>query len=282
LINDYNAKQQANTDTYNAYANHGTASGGSLSADYGKLDAFNAGTITVGPDPVTPPAAKTTTPGVGRHRAPDTTDTGTGHTTTPPGTATVPPGAATPGGGPGDHSGNGASGPGAGQSPPDGTTTAGFTPSTPTPGGSWPGGLDQLVPPIPGGGSSSGSTGSPSPYAVGGLGYLDGPGSGAGGKVQGGPGSGTGSGVPGSGRQTGARGGLVEEPGRTGPAGSSRAGGRVQNGPGGVGQAGRGAKEEDKEHQRKFMLDTELFSDEDRREVDPVTGLPPVPPTIGA
>jgi hypothetical protein len=44
---------------------------------------------------------------------------------------------------------------------------------------------------------------------------------------------------------------------------------------------GRGKKEDDEEHQRKFVLDTDTLFGEEGRTVDPVTGLPVVPPTIG-
>lgn len=45
----------------------------------------------------------------------------------------------------------------------------------------------------------------------------------------------------------------------------------------------REKKEEDEEHQRKYVLDDdELFSDEDRDTLrDPETGMRPTPPVIG-
>jgi hypothetical protein len=77
---------------------------------------------------------------------------------------------------------------------------------------------------------------------------------------------------------------MVEEPAR-GPGVGRTAGGRLAgNNPAGMAPgAGRGKREEDREHQRKFMLDEDtLFTDEDREQLDPTTGLPPAPPTIGA
>ncbi|EME52933.1 hypothetical protein H074_31472 [Amycolatopsis decaplanina DSM 44594] len=46
--------------------------------------------------------------------------------------------------------------------------------------------------------------------------------------------------------------------------------------------AGRGAKDEDRERTRKYVQDESLFPRADTNDVDPTTGLPPVPPTIGA
>ncbi|WP_432849190.1 hypothetical protein ACQPXB_01560 [Amycolatopsis sp. CA-161197] len=56
---------------------------------------------------------------------------------------------------------------------------------------------------------------------------------------------------------------------------------------GGMGAAGsKGKGEEDAEHQRKYGIDDDsafsLLDDEDGRLLDPHTGLPPTPPTIGA
>jgi hypothetical protein len=286
LVKDYNAKQQHNTDLYNAYASHGSASGGSLSADYGQLAAFNAGSISVGdPAAAPPPQAKTSAGAGGKHRAPDNPPATSGSpSVNSPSGAIPPPAAGHPGGVGGGIAGGGnsAAGPSPTGSGGEGTTTAGATP--PAPGFPPSGGAGGLVPPLssgPGVGSGSGST--PSPLSgVGGLGgFLDGAG-GMGGKTPAGPGAG--SGLPGGGRQTGARGGMVDEPVRGGGAAdSSKGGSRGQGGPGGMGQAGRGKSEEEREHERKYMLDTDtLFTDEDRKELDPTTGLPPVPPTIGA
>jgi hypothetical protein len=48
------------------------------------------------------------------------------------------------------------------------------------------------------------------------------------------------------------------------------------------GGRGKGEREEDAEHNRKYGLDDDsLFTDE-ARTIDPVTGLPVTPPTIGA
>ncbi|MGH3519417.1 MAG: hypothetical protein ACRDQ7_18765, partial [Haloechinothrix sp.] len=55
----------------------------------------------------------------------------------------------------------------------------------------------------------------------------------------------------------------------------------------GAGGAGRGQGAEDKDHQRRYGLDTELDVDlhvkdeHGERMIDPVTGMPVVPPVIG-
>ncbi len=277
MVADYNAKQKHNNELFNKYAAHGTSSGSSLSADYGKLEGFNAGSITVGSNDPAPPVTpfRGDDGGGGKHRAPDTA------TAPPPGQAVASPpggpgspthsgGVIPPGGTPG-HAGNV---PVSSPTAHDETTAAGYNPGTP-PGG----GVNPLLPLGPTVGPGSGTTVPPSPYAVGGLGYPGGADS-AGGKTPGG----AGSGAPGAGRQTGLRGPAEGAHGGQGPAGATRAGNRLQTGPAGMAPAaGRGKTEEDTEHKRKYGLDDRsLFTDEDGKTVDPVTGLPVAPPTIGA
>lgn len=54
---------------------------------------------------------------------------------------------------------------------------------------------------------------------------------------------------------------------------------------GGMAGAGKGKGEEDKEHQRKYGIDDDsafsLVDENGERTLDPRTGLPPTPPTIG-
>jgi hypothetical protein len=69
-------------------------------------------------------------------------------------------------------------------------------------------------------------------------------------------------------------------------SGRGAAGARGASGMGGMGAAGgKGKGEDDKEHQRKYGLDDDsafsLTDDDGGKLLDPRTGLPPTPPTIG-
>ncbi|MFC5121025.1 hypothetical protein ACFPN7_44430 [Amycolatopsis halotolerans] len=54
---------------------------------------------------------------------------------------------------------------------------------------------------------------------------------------------------------------------------------------GGMAGGGKGKGEEDKEHQRKYGIEDDsafsLVDENGERALDPRTGLPPTPPTIG-
>jgi hypothetical protein len=269
-VNQYNADAKKNVDVYNAYATHTSSSGSSLQGDYGDLGQFDSGEITIIKDPATPPPGTSTTGAVVPETRQGTIDQ---RGLVPPGTITPPPAAAVPGA---HDTGTRHVTPPGGVDSGDDTTTAGFTPAPDTlPVGNVPGTAPGVVPE-----TSKSGTGGVGPYAgVGGLSYLDDAGHGTGTRV---PGAG---GAPGAGRQSGA--GVPGEAGARGSgslAGRNATGSRLQNGPGGAGPGGRGVnKEEDAEHKRKYVLDEEtLFTDEDRMDLDPVTGLPPAPPTIGA
>ncbi|MEC3977182.1 WXG100 family type VII secretion target [Amycolatopsis sp. H20-H5] len=271
-INAWNATAKENLEKYNAYADMANNSISKLDVDHGQLGAYNGGDASLAPSPVSPPP-----PGKGRDQQFGRQDTsGQDHNTstiTPPG-VTPPPSTVQPGG----HDTSGTGGFPQHNTPGglgDNTRAAAYVPPGSTPGnfppGSnfFPGGI------TPGAGPGSGSN--PTPY-VGGVGYLDGPGAGKG--VDGAGRSG--GGLPG-GKQTGVR-GPIEEPGlRGGPGASGRAGSRLTGGPGGMAPGARkGESEEDAEHRRKYGLDDDsLFTDEERT-IDPVTGFPVAPPTIGA
>ncbi|SEP52435.1 hypothetical protein [Amycolatopsis saalfeldensis] len=277
-VKKYNADAQRNLEVYKSYATATQQQGSALQSDYGELGTFDGGDITLAKDPAAPPAAH----GTGGH---GNTPPHQQHQQVGPPSSSAPPSGSPSASGPGAVSGghdtNGSSFPNAGG---EGTSTAGYVPPATSPGGGGGSNLSNLpFGSIPG--SNTPNTVGPSPYAVGGFGYPgggSGPGAGSGGRLPGE--SGPGSGGPGSGRQTGARGGgAAEETVRGGPAASGRGGGRSTSSPGGMAQGGRGGKtEEDREHERKYVLDDDGLFDEDGKTVDPVTGLPPVPPTIGA
>ncbi|MGW4490133.1 hypothetical protein ACWEOE_40770 [Amycolatopsis sp. NPDC004368] len=100
---------------------------------------------------------------------------------------------------------------------------------------------------------------------------------GIGSRLSGGAGSGA---FSEEGARGGAMGGRGAMAGATGAKGSPGMGGAM----GAAGNKGKG--EEDAEHQRKYGIDDDsaftLIDDADGRLLDPHTGLPPTPPTIGA
>jgi hypothetical protein len=279
-VKKYNADAQHNLDLYNRYATATQQQGSALQSDYGQLGTFDGGDITLAKDPAAPPA----THGTGGHGTTSPHQQQSHQqVSSPPSSVTPPAGSAStsgPGAVPGGHDTSGSSFPDVGG---EGTSTAGYVPPATSPGGGAGSNLSTLpFGSIPGSGGPNSAN--PSPYAVGGFGYPgngNGPGAGSGVRMPGE--SGSGSGGPGGGRQTGARGGAAEETVRGGSAASGRAGGRSGSSPGGMAQGGRGGKtDEDREHDRKYVLDEDTLFDEDGKTVDPVTGLPVVPPTIGA
>lgn len=188
------------------------------------------------------------------------------------------------------------------------SSAGGYTsPQGTTPGGTTPAGYGSG----PYGGPGAGGLGS-TPYGAGGFGGADrarrgsgtdfgagggaaafGPigGGGAAGGVAGGAGGGAGGAGQGlgAGRATGAGmpssaggGGAV---GAGGPGGAGAGRGGMGGGMMGAG-AGRGGGDDDKEHQRKYGLDSDEWFNPERDEDggilrDPVTGMPVVPPVIG-
>ncbi|MFI7120736.1 WXG100 family type VII secretion target [Amycolatopsis sp. NPDC049868] len=265
-INAYNKAGKRNVEVYDNYAQQLDSHGTGLRADYGEIAPSYEKSSVSDPSPVR---------GFGER-----SDSGAGspawsggHSVTPMVGGSPPPGSiADPG-----YIGTGqVSGPGSVKVPAasgghvsDGTMAVGYTPLDPRTGLPLP---NVPSPNVPGlGGGSGPTTGGVNlfggPGAVGGLGGVGKPGDAGG--------------VPGGGRQTGTR-GLVEEPGRGGAGAGRGAGNRLMGSPAGMAPGmGREAKGEDKERVRKFVQDESLFPETDKKDVDPNTGLPPVPPTIG-
>ncbi|MFF0145427.1 hypothetical protein [Amycolatopsis sulphurea] len=273
----YNRIAQENLDRYRGYAKQAQASGQGLKNDYGRLTAFD-GQITLAaqapghsPSPHKPHSG----PGNPSYVQPEPTGMG--------GVAPPPPPPPQP------------------QSPVEGSVSKGFArPQEPaSPSGHRPsaeagdpsGGGDMrtagAVPPppllpeqrfgstpaLPVSGSATGAGGDSSWSGGFGGGTSTGPGKPGGPAGRGRPGA------PGGGARSGAGAeGSLREAGR-GLAGAR--GGAVV---GGVAPAG-GKGESDKEHQRKYGVDDDsvlsLTDGDGERLVDPRTGLPPTPPTIG-
>ncbi|WP_410666976.1 hypothetical protein [Amycolatopsis sp. cmx-4-68] len=275
-INEYNATAAHNAQAYKSYATSTRAQGMVLMADYGRLGEFDGGDVTLAPSPAAGGSA-TGRSTAGRGTTEGRNSSGRGDTA-------MPPPAATAGGHEesGDRVSDDRGVPA--QVPPrqgggsDRTSTAGWTPPALEPGAGPRGGLPPGVPgdqqrsaPYPGGFGWNPASGSLPD------GGLPGSRSGAGGKV---PGESGRSGAPGSGSRSGS---LGEEPVARGGRGGTRAGGRGANPPGAMAPgAGRGKGEEDREHQRKYVLDEDQLFDGDDGLRDPETGYRAAPPTIGA
>ncbi|MFF0146986.1 hypothetical protein ATK36_5405 [Amycolatopsis sulphurea] len=278
-INTYNKQAQDNLDRYNSYAKQAQTSGQGLKTDYGQLTNFD-GEVSITPqDPASSHSQHTSTGGPNRHSSARSEFTGaSGAAHTPPAGGSVPNGYApplayTP---PGENHGSG------NQSGGGGTQTAGYVPP------SLPDTRLGSMPPLWLPGSSpgtgvGGSSWSGSGFVPGGFGGAGGsspgPGAGAGGSTGRGPGGGARSGV-GPGEEGTARGSGGSAAGR------GATGARGGTGMGGMGAAsGKGKGEDDKEHQRKYGVDDDsafsLTDDDGGRLLDPRTGLPPTPPTIG-
>ncbi|MYW90559.1 hypothetical protein G3I59_07980 [Amycolatopsis rubida] len=304
-INEYNAAANHNVERYQKYADQARANGQGLNSDYGQVSGFDGQNLTIdsGGD-----RAKSKTGSHERASQKPGQDSGgpgsgpgaSGGLGSGPGTVGGPgswPGAS---GGPG-ASGPGASGPGAtggaggvsfppggvavplGSGVPggnDGTSTAGWTPPSVdrVGGANWT--PPTATPTSWGAGGGSGNSG----WTPGGFGPLGGgsdAGSEAGGRsggivarLGGGTGVGAGAGV-----------GAGEEAAARGAAGKGAAGAKGSPGMGGMAGAGKGKGEEDKVHQRKYGIDDDsafsLVDENGERALDPRTGLPPTPPTIG-
>ncbi|GAA1995245.1 hypothetical protein GCM10009754_88130 [Amycolatopsis minnesotensis] len=288
-IDAYNATASRNLERYNTYASAAQASKSGLSGDYGVLGAYGGRDFAVAPPPTGPG-------GLGSHGGHGPVVKHPHEPGHAPGGSAGPGGPAGPGGGPVVVPGGGP-GIGGGVVPPSGSSGGAMT----------GGGHDS------GGGTSSASYVSPE-TAVGGSTAVP-PGSGVSGSTinigtGAGSGSGTGSGFgagmiaspgspvpggglggatggkPGEGRMTGAAprsGGVPSEAGGVSARGG--AGTRGVSGMGGLAPGGRG-KEDDREHKRKYGVPEvdESVAEVDEatgKLIDPVTGLPVVPPTIG-
>ncbi|MFD2466535.1 hypothetical protein [Amycolatopsis silviterrae] len=299
-INQYNATANHNVERYQKYADQAKVNGQGLNSDYGQVSGFDGQNLKIdsGGDHGTGKSGARER----SERGPETGGPGaTGGPGSGPGTAGGSgswagaggsgnwAGAGGPGSGPG-AGGPGAAGgpgsavpPGSGASPGyrpgdnDGTSTSGWTPpSVERVGGS------NWTPPTPtsfgSGNSSSGNSSgwSPTPGGFGPFGDGGEAGGRSGGiaaRLGGGPGVGAGTGA-GAGEEGVARG-----------AAKGAAGAKGTPGMGGMAPGGKGKSEEDKEHQRKYGIDDDsafsLVDENGERALDPRTGLPPTPPTIG-
>jgi hypothetical protein len=180
-----------------------------------------------------------------------------------------------PGGsGPG---GSGGSGPGRGTG--DSTTPGGYTP-LPTSGGGigsgWPGSTSSDT---SSGGPASNSGSFSGALGAGGFGSGGGSGGSSAGGALGGKGSLSGGNSSGAGAVEG------ESAGRGASGPGSAAGAKGAAGQPGMGAGGKGKdKEEDKEHDRKYVMDDDSafqLSENGERIVDPRTGMSVAPPVIG-
>ncbi|MFE3171440.1 WXG100 family type VII secretion target [Amycolatopsis sp. NPDC059090] len=280
---EHDSAQQKNLDTYEKFTAESQGNTQQLKVDYGKIGTYDGGDVTIQQHPS---AEAKPQPGP---VAPEQHSTGGPGSTFTPSTGSSPhssSAANTRSGGETDHTSTSGYAPPPPSGPTVDTPWRGETrgPSTPgpanefgiapisNPGGERLGGISERL------GGGSGRIGSGSGRIGNDLGKLGGPGR---------PGSEGGSGRPGgnSGRPGG-------EPGpRSGVGASEGAASRLsaeRGTPGGKGLPGaaaaggqRGKNEEDEEHERKYVLDVDLFAD-DGTAVDPETGMRPTPPTLGA
>ncbi|GAB3357265.1 hypothetical protein [Amycolatopsis echigonensis] len=285
---EHDTAQQKNLDTYEKFTSDSQGNTQQLEVDYGKIGTYDGGDVTIQQHPSTEakpqpgPAAP-----VSQHHSPG----GTSYHSPAGTSSTFNPGTAPTGASPHSYStpntvpdtGN------------DHTSTSAYTPP-PASGSnvdtSWRGGT--RTPAASGPGNEFGIT----PISGLGDGRLGGISERLGGSGRYGSGYGseggsgrTGTGT-GSGKSGGSSGRLGGEAGpRSGAGASEGAASRVtaeRGTPGGKGLSGaaapggqRGKKEEDEEHERKYVLDVDLFAD-DGTAVDPETGMRPTPPTLGA
>ncbi|MFD9889735.1 hypothetical protein ACFWY9_10360 [Amycolatopsis sp. NPDC059027] len=277
-INNYNKTVEKNLAIYKDYTEQARTGSSQLSIDYGQLGAYDGGAIaahrpvdsqkpptsrdphqTVPPhQPQTtsfvPPQPSPPSPGIGRNGPPRPDGQFVGDR----------PAASASGEGPAVHTPEGR----------DGTAAAGYLPSG-SPSGVPAGDLSSTTGFGRGVSSAAGA-------GEGGLGLIGSAGEASrGSRLSGGSGR-TGA-APGTAKQTGGMAGGVMA--REGVGAVEKAGGRATSSPAGLapGGGGRGGKGEDRERERKFVLDNPLFTEDERKDdVDPITGLPPVPPTIGA
>ncbi|GAA4537299.1 PPE domain-containing protein [Amycolatopsis samaneae] len=267
--------------------------GSAMPTDYGRID---PGAFSVTEDKGKPGTVSPVTPvrgfdGTGRtgqnrdtnHRTPNPPVDGHARGQAPqePSHAVVTPARSTvdrPGPPPGRHPGGGRD---------EVTTPDSHTPPKPAPDAAPAGqGLDQ--PPTtsnpPGAGAKQPIPGPFGPGAgvgSGQRGRTSDPRSGSGGPGSGAPGAGKALGEGRGSGTGGTRGGVAEPVAR----GTANARGGTGVGPGVAGQGGKGKREEDREHRRRYVLEDDaafqLTGDEGDKAVDPRTGMSPVPPVIG-
>ncbi|MFF0147243.1 hypothetical protein ATK36_2754 [Amycolatopsis sulphurea] len=293
-INRYNKLAQENLARYQGYAQQAQTSGQGLKGDYGQLTGFD-GDISLTPrDSAVSHSSHALSGGINGHSVPRPEVGGSSYVAAPAANSA------------GVTQGNHYVSPGQDG---NGTQAAGYVP--PSLSGSRPGALP--VSSMPGlsvgtGGGSAWAPESAGGVATGGFGPGGssgvgqrsggrglrgglnggaGTGSGAGRGAGAGLGSGAGRGAgSGAGAGGGAGSGAGAEGALRGSAGRGTAGARGASGMGGMGVGGgKGKGEEDAEHQRKYGVEDDsafsLTDNDGERLLDPRTGLPPTPPTIG-
>ncbi|MBB4685312.1 WXG100 family type VII secretion target [Amycolatopsis jiangsuensis] len=266
-VTEYNDTAQQNLELYQDFTTQTQGNSQQLKTDYGTIGAYDGGDVTIDRQS---PGPQKSTGGPGPNGPSGGAPTAPGST---PGPGTAPATQHLPGQDPSAPGTGAGSGTGSDQ-----TTTAGSVPPSSGPlvpgGGNGPNGYG------PGSGPGSG------PGFAGGFGGAGAAGGGIAARLGGGGGT---SARFGSG---GTAGGPEAGPGaRSGSGAGESAASRVGGGRGTAGAKGmsgaaapggqRGKKEEDEEHERKYVLDVDLFADDDKA-VDPATGMRPVPPTLGA
>ncbi|WP_370940415.1 hypothetical protein [Amycolatopsis sp. cg13] len=293
-ITQYNAVAQQNVDRYQAYVQHARTGSQQLQTDYGRLDDFGGRNTTAGssmkaqrrpktaphfPEPRNPghppdappvsgpppgPGVTREKPGPSREPQPRTGDQTTASGWSPDPATTGPPPTAAP------HTETSGSASGTWMPGPVGVPAQGGRGTAGNTGGS----TGETTR-----GRTGGSTGETTGGRTGGI---------AGGESNraGGPRSRTdGPSRPGIGRGTGA-GEEPRAPGNTTRGTTGATGTRGTPGITGTTPArGKDKDQDSQEHHRKYGLDTDaafsITDDDGERTVDPRTGLPPTPPTIG-
>ncbi|WP_143132575.1 hypothetical protein [Amycolatopsis rubida] len=282
-ISEYNAVAQQNVDRYQAYAQHARTNSQNLQSDYGGIDGFGDQHPSPGPGQGPPNKDRSARlPTAISHRPPSSPEEPHARDGAPA-PADRPAGPAMPGLA---HGPGGVSTPGAAPHPrtSDQTTTTGWTPN-PATTRDW---LHPIGAPRADGSESS-STWSPGP--AGGLPAQSGRGDpsnvgrnsrGETGRTGGNSEARAGSSSrPGAGKGAGEEGRPATTPARTTTGAPGSRGAPGVSGP----TPHRGKAEDSKDHHRKYGLETDsafsLTDDDGERAVDPRTGLPPTPPTIG-
>ncbi|ATY09621.1 hypothetical protein CU254_03440 [Amycolatopsis sp. AA4] len=307
-INAYNAAANHNVERYQKYADQAKANGQGLNSNYGQVSAFDGQNLKIdsGGDHAPSKAGihEWAYRGPGRDSGgPDSGPGASGGLGSWPGAngpgATGPgangPGVSGPGvSGPGGHGGTGVGSfpPGGVAVPPGGGVSPGYRPGDETSTAGWtPPSVDRVgganwTPPVPT--SFGGGSGNSDWSSGGGFGPLGGGGGVGGGAEAGGRTGGIAArlgGGTGVGAGAGAGAGAAEEAATRGSAGKGTAGAKGSPGMGGMAPGGKGKGEEDKEHQRKYGIEDDsafsLVDENGERALDPRTGLPPTPPTIG-
>lgn len=276
-IGNYNAVANRNLELYSRYAADTSASAGGLNGDYGVLGAYDGKEFSMRHQPPDPhgPASHGghggPEPVVKHPGEPGPAGAGSGGPPVLPGTGGADAGRVPPP--PGGAGGTPVGGSRHGE---EGTTSAGYAPPE-VPDGTLPAVSPGAAPSVPAVPIAAG-TGTGTSTGIG-FGVPPGTTAAPGGTARDGA----------NGKAPGARsGGVAAEAGASGNRGANRGvtGGRGAQGAaeGGIVPGGGRGKDDDREHHRKYDLPdnvTETGEEADKI-TDPVTGLPVMPPTIGA